>query len=389
MGQRTVAPKIVHVFEALEAGTCRHVIDIVRHVHTAQHFVVAPERRVGGLTDETAIARLEAAGAAIHFLPMRRTPWSPNNALALAQLRRHLRKLEPDVVHGHSSIGGLLARLAAIGLKRPRVYTANGITYVRAGRAVERSLRRLTERFVAVSPSEGDLAVELGWIPEERLAVIPNGIDLDPAEPIDLRARLHLPDDAPLVGMVGRLVPQKAPLDFVAACAIVANAVPDARFVLVGGGTLESKVVAAVEAAGLHERFTCLGSLPGAAGAMGSLDVFVLSSLFEGGPYTALEAMRAGTAVVLTDVVGNRDTVEHDVSGLLARPGDPAALAGTIVDLLRDPERRARIGEAGRARMRELFDVQMMAARYAELYDSLVADTIARQGSNLRARRRR
>lgn len=384
-----MAPKIVHVFEALEAGTCRHVVDIVRHVHPARHFVVAPERRVGGLTDETAIARLEAAGAAVHFLPMRRTPWSPNNALSLARLRRHLRKLEPDIVHGHSSIGGLLARIAAIGLKRPRVYTAHGITHVRAGRVVERSLRRVTERFVAVSPSEGDLAVELGWIPRDRLAVIPNGIDLEPVERIDLRARLDVPDDAPLVGMVGRLVPQKAPLDFVAACAVVAKAVPRARFVLIGGGTLEAKVLAAVEDAGLRDRLTCIGSLPGAAGAMGSLDVFVLSSLFEGGPYTALEAMLAGAAVVLTDVVGNRDTIEHGVSGLLAPPGDPAALAAAIVELLRDPKRRARIGEAGRARVRDLYDVRKMASRYAELYESLVADTISRPGSDVRARRRR
>jgi glycosyltransferase involved in cell wall biosynthesis len=373
-----VKPKIVHVFEALEAGTSRHVVDLVRHVHTVRHFVVAPERRVGSLTDETAIARLKDAGATIHFLPMRRTPWSPNNALALAKLRRHLRILEPDVVHGHASIGGLLSRLAAVGLGRPRVYTAHGITHVRAGRAVERSLRYLTERFVAVSPSQGELVVDLGWIPKERLAVIPNGVDLGPPAPVDLRARLHLSDDAFLVGTVGRLVPEKAPIDFVAASAIVSKAVPNARFVLVGGGRLEEKVASAVEASGLGDRFTLLGSLAGAAGAMGSLDVFVLASLREGGPYTPLEAMSAGTPVVLTDVVGNRDTIEHGVSGLLVPPGDPPALAAAIVELLQDHARRARIGEAGRARVREHFDVKTMAARYEELYASLVADTITR-----------
>lgn len=365
--------RVVHVLEALGGGTSRHVVDIVRHARDVEHEVVVPPRRVGGLSDETAIGQLEAAGALVHRLRMRRAPWAPHNAWALARLARLLRERDPDIVHGHSSIGGLLARVAAIGLDRPRVYTPNGITYVRAGRAVERGLRRLTDRLVAVSESEGALALELGLIDPEGLVVIPNGIELERPDPIDLRARLRLPAEAPLVGMIGRCVPQKAPLDFVAACAIVSKALPDARFVLIGDGSLAPKVDGAVRAAGLGERFIRVPHVTGVAAALPSLDVFVLTSRFEGLPYTALEAMRAGTALVLTDVVGNRDVISAGSSGVLVPAAEPAKMASAIVEVLVDGERRKELATAARARLVELFDVRLMGERLTELYRTLNA----------------
>jgi len=162
-------------------------------------------------------------------------------------------------------------------------------------------------------------------------------------------------------------------LDFVAACAKIARAVPGSRFVLIGGGTLTSEVDAAVRTEGLTDRFTRIEALNGVPGALGSLDVYTLTTLGEAGPYTPLEAMRAGTAVVLTDVDGNRDTIEHEVSGVLVPPSNPAALAAAITDLLGDTERRERLAAAGRARVRERFDIRIMAERYSALYTSLAA----------------
>ncbi|MBA2281413.1 MAG: glycosyltransferase family 4 protein [Acidimicrobiia bacterium] len=363
--------RVLHVLEALEGGTARHLVDVVRHARSVVHEVVLPPSRVGGITDPAATDRLRAAGATIHLLPMRRTPWSPRNGESLARLARLVRARRPDVVHGHSSIGGLLARLGAVGTGRPCLYTPNGITQVRAGVVVERRLRRFTHRFVAVSASEGELAVELGLIGSDRLVVIPNGIELEAPPPVPLRARLGIDAGVPLVGTIARLVPQKAPEDFVAACALVGAALPDAHFVLIGGGELQAQVDAALQASGLGARFHQLESLPGAAGALGEFDVFTLSSRFEGGPYAPLEAMRARTAVVLTDCVGSRDAVEHGTSGLLVPVGDPAALATAVVELLCAAERRRQLAAAGRARVEERFTVELMGARLDELYTTV------------------
>ena len=137
---------------------------------------------------------LREAGADIRFVTMHRTPWSYANALALPKLRRLIHQVRPDAVHGHSSIGGLLARVAATGSGVATVYTPNGITPVRAGLVVERALRHRTDVFVAVSKSEGELAVRLDVARPEQVVVIPNGIEVDPAPPpIDLRDHLGLP----------------------------------------------------------------------------------------------------------------------------------------------------------------------------------------------------
>ncbi|MFL6206823.1 MAG: glycosyltransferase [Acidimicrobiales bacterium] len=376
MGADERRPRVLHVLEALEGGTSRHLVDVVRHATGTDHVVAVPPQRVGGLTDERAVPALRDAGADIRFVTMHRTPWSFANAAALVTLRRLIRQVDPHAVHGHSSIGGMLARLAATGSGVPTVYTPNGITTVRAGVAVERGLRRRTDVFVAVSASEGELAVRLGVARREQVVVIPNGVSVEqPPAPLDLRAHLGMPADAPLVGTIARLVPQKAPEDFVSACERIGRAVPTARFVLIGGGQLEREVDDAVTRAGLDGRFTRIESLPGAAGVLGQLDVFALSSRFEGGPYAPLEAMRAETPVVLTDVVGSRDAVEDGVSGLVVPPGDPQALAQGVISLLGDAGRRHRMGKAGRERVETSFDVRSMGTALDDLYRRLASRT--------------
>jgi glycosyltransferase involved in cell wall biosynthesis len=363
--------RVLHVLEALEGGTSRHLVDVVRHATATRHLTVVPTRRVGGLTDPTALDRLRDAGADVRLVEMHRTPWSPANAGALRHVRRLIGRERPDVVHGHSSIGGLLARLASTGTGTPTIYTPNGITQARIGIVAERALRRRTDVFVAVSASEADLARQL-HLDGREVVVIPNGIELElPPAPLDLRDLLGIDASSPLVGTISRLVPQKAPEDFVAACAVVAARVPDARFVLIGSGELEAEVEAAVDREHLRGCFHRIAELPGASGVLGQLDVFCLSSRFEGGPYSPLEAMRAGTAVALTGVVGSRDAVEHGVTGLVVPPGDPTALGGAIADLLEDPARRDRMASAAQEQVAARFDVRAMGSALDALYARL------------------
>jgi glycosyltransferase involved in cell wall biosynthesis len=104
---------------------------------------------------------------------------------------------------------------------------------------------------------------------------------------------------------------------------------------------------------------------------MDQLDLFVLPSRYEAGPYAPLEAMRAGVAVVLTDVVGNRDAVVDGESGVLVPPDDPETLAGAITRLLADDGLRRRLAEAGERRVRDRFDVRAQAERTLALYREL------------------
>lgn len=364
-------PVVLHVVEALEAGVARHVVDLVRHTTDVHHEVALPSRRVGWDTDRRAAGHLRDAGAKLHLVEMRRSPLRPENVGALATLVRLIRSRKPDVVHGHSSIGGALGRVASWPTPARRVYTPNGVNPSRAIVAVERRLGRITDRLVAVSESEASLIRELRIVDPARVVVIENGISSTlPAPAPDLRSQLGVPAGAPLVATVGRLVPQKAPEVFVRACAYVAERRPDAHFAVVGSGPLRPLVVDEIARhAHLEGRIHLLGAVPDAAALMPQFDVFVLTSRFEGCPYSALEAMRAGVPVVLTDVAGNRDVIESGVSGLLAV--DAASVGAAVGRLIEDGNLRLRTAEHAKQRVRDRFDVEQMGRSLRDLYVAL------------------
>jgi len=147
----------------------------------------------------------------------------------------------------------------------------------------------------------------------------------------------------------------------------------DVHFVLIGDGPQREDVAHLVHAAAIDQPLHVIPELPDAAATMEQLDVFVLASRFEGGPYAPLEAMRAGTPVVLTDVVGNRDVVAPGRSGFLVAEHDPAALADTVLDLLLDPDLRHAVGRSGAERVRERFDLAKTGPELRGVYGSLVA----------------
>lgn len=371
---RDGAPRVLHVIEAVEGGTARHVVDVVRWVQGWEHHVAVPSRRRGAPTDETALPKLRELGAHVHVVEMARNPLAPVNAGALLQIRRLIRRTRPDVVHGHSSIGGALARAAVVPGRVPVVYTPNGLAPGRLARLVERGLGRITDRFVAVSDSEADEVRAWRLVDDARLVVIPNGIDVTaPAAGGDLRRLAGVPQGAPVVGTVARLTPQKAPEVFVAAAARILAARRDVHIILVGDGTGRPVLEAALETArrsvpDLDARFHHLAAVDDAGASMGQFDVFVLTSRYEGAPYTTLEAMRAGVPVVLTDVVGNRDAIVPGESGELVPADDPDAVARAVLVLLGDPARSAALGAAGRDRMRRRFSSAAMASALDRVY---------------------
>jgi glycosyltransferase involved in cell wall biosynthesis len=356
----------------------RYLIDVVSATPGSEHHVALPQRdgvagRSGAMADSGAAARLIAGGAALHVVDMRRNPLHPVNGAAVTAVGRVISAIRPDVVHGHSSVGGAVARLSARAAALPCAYTPNGLMTSPPAVVFERALGHLTDRFVAVSATEGQRVVALRLVPESRVAVIPNGIDVESsgapsAGRPDVRAHLGLPPGTPLVTTVARVAVQKAPEQFVRACAAVGRRRPTVHFLLVGLGPRQWLVDREVARGGLKGRFHQIPYLPGAAAVMDQFDVFVLLSRYEGGPYSPLEAMRAGVPVVLSDVVGNRDTVDDAATGFLVPFGDPGAAATAIVRLLDDGKVRSAIVAGAHTRLRKDFDIRAMGARTAAVY---------------------
>lgn len=368
---RTTRPVVLHVVESFAAGTERHVLDLIRHTREFDHVLAIPSYHQGQSTAQSA-AVAESFGARVERVEMGRYRAPHRHMRALAALRELIECLRPDVVHGHSSIGGAMARLAAIGFRCPVVYTPHAPSRSRWALAAERLLATRTHRLIAVSESEREFMLAHRLAEQRQVVVIPNGIELEPPPPLDepLRARLGISPDTKLIGCVGRLSWQKAPEVFVSACSILAERLPDAHFVLIGSGPLQALVEKAIRVTGLEERFHLVPGLPGAAAALAELDVYALPSRFEGGPYTPMEAMRAGTPVVVTGVPGNRDLVEHWKSGLVVPPDEPYALATAILTVLQDAGLRDRLVEGAR-RSLDRFEVRSMAADTSAVYREL------------------
>jgi glycosyltransferase involved in cell wall biosynthesis len=368
---------VLHVLEALEGGTARHVTDLVRHVGDVTHHVAVPPRRVGGMTDTLAVPAMDAAGATVHRLDMRRMPLSPRNAAALAGLHRLVSRVRPDIVHGHSAIGGALARMATVDGRARRVYTPNGLHPSVLALNVERGLGALTDRWIAVAPSEAAVAAVRGIASPERMVTIPNGIALTTDDgdggppPVDIRHLLGLKADGPLIGFVGRMVAQKAPETVIEAAALVRRHRPDVAAVLIGSGPREDAVRDLIRERGLTGSVHLIPYLARAALVMDQFDVLLLPSLYEGCPYTVLEAMRAGTPVVLSDAVGNRDLVVDGTTGRLVRPGHPEETAAGLLDVLNDPGAARRWVEAAQSLLGVRHDIRHTAAATGEVYAQL------------------
>jgi len=360
---------VFHVLEAVGGGTSRHLLDIVTHAKSLSHEVAIPRRRRGWLSDETLPERLVHAGARVHLVEMRRGPYSGRNGAAMFRIWQLIRTQRPNIVHGHSAIGGALARIAATACGAPRIYSPHGIGPSPLVRVAERSLARLTDYFVADSPSEGDLALTSGFARVTQLRVIPNGIDTVAEPPVStLRIVLGVAADAPLVGTLARLDYQKDPLTFVSLCSLVAEKCPAAHFVLIGHGRMQREVLAQAEALIPPARFHYLPDLTEAPNPLGALSVFVSTSRYEGGPYTPIDAMYAQVPVVLSDCVGNRDVARNEAEALTFPIGDAAAGATAVLRVLSDTQLRYQMIAAAGLRVRSAFDVRSMAQGLEDLY---------------------
>jgi glycosyltransferase involved in cell wall biosynthesis len=191
-----------------------------------------------------------------------------------------------------------------------------------------------------------------------------------------VRRELGLDPAAVVVGGVCCFKPQKAPLDFVRACAAALAKAPDGtdlQFVLAGDGELRSEVRALVRELGIDGRFHLLGWRRDIPQLLQAFDVFLLTSLFEGLPRTVLQAMAAGVPVVATAVDGTPEVVEHESTGLLVDPGHPHEAARELLRLSVDPALRARLSEAARCRLTDEFDINEMVRTLDRGYLSLLA----------------
>jgi glycosyltransferase involved in cell wall biosynthesis len=333
-------------------------------------------------------AQAQAAGVRTVEIPHMRETISPLDDLrACLQLVRLIRRERFAVVHTHCSKAGLIGRVAAHLARTPVVVHTFHILAAHEGLSaprrraylfLERRVRRYAHRYVSVAPRLAREAVEQRLVPAGAVVVVPSAVDLQSIPTDDdrsVRAELGIPDRAEVVGTVGRIVAQKAPLDFVRMCGLIQRVRPDVVFVMVGDTTLESgglEEETRLEAERLGVRILFTGFRADAPRVAATFDVYVVPSRYEGLGRALTEAMASGRPVVATAVNGVPDLVEPGVTGLLAGAGDVAELAQAAVWLLEHPDEAAMMGEQARDRVRSHFATETMCRALDELYAELL-----------------
>ncbi|MCA0997950.1 glycosyltransferase [Alloyangia pacifica] len=301
-----------------------------------------------------------------------------------------------DVIVCHGSKSGFIGRAAGRLTGRPVVYRQASMPFQRRVQgakaplywALDFAARGFGGHIVTLTEYARQQTLAAKLMSADRISVIRTGVDVARFKPATdraaARAALGLDPDRPVVGWMGRMEPQKAPLDYVESLRDVVARHPHVQFVMAGEGRMESEVAQALSAAGLSERVKMLGWQSDPVRALQAFDVYVLSSHWEGLPITLLEAMASGCCCISTDVDGCSDALEDGSSGRLVSAGDTGALGQALEGVLQDPDLRERYAEAGRHRAVTLFDKETMVAKWVELLSSLTAGTatlaVAEQG---------
>jgi glycosyltransferase involved in cell wall biosynthesis len=305
-----------------------------------------------------------------------------DDLVSLARMVKLVHQLRPDIVHTHMAKAGTVGRLAARVCGVPLiVHTYHGHVFhsyfsparTRVFLTIERALGLATNRIIVVGDGQRDEIASYGVAPLRKLTTIRLGLELDQfleaeSHRGELRRELGIDSEAPLVGIVGRLVPIKAPELFLQAAVKVRDALPAAQFLVVGDGERRQELETLVDHLGLRASVRFLGWRRDLVRVYADLDVVALSSLNEGSPVVLIEALASARPVVATSVGGVPEVVIHGQTGLTVPGSDVAALAESILTLLRDRPLADRLRQAGRQHVYPRYDSSRLVDDMRQLY---------------------
>jgi glycosyltransferase involved in cell wall biosynthesis len=340
---------------------------------------------------------IEDAGVRVIYMEKKRGVFS-GTTFRLAEL---IRRERPAVLHSYLFSANWRSLLAGRLMRVPLIISSvrNVDIHARSATvAIEWALAGLTDRVIANAGAVKDHVSRRHLIPAEKIHVVYNGVSL---------ARANGPrEDAPgitgapegerapgdgaapgaertsacaeasgrggCVAMIASLTSKKDHGTFLEAVKLITRDAPEARFRIVGGGPLCAELARRVTSMGLSDVVQLTGARDDIGALLSEIDVSVLTSLKEGCSNVVLESMAAGCPLVVTDVGGNRELIERGVTGYLVTPRDAAGIARHVLELLRDPDLRRRMGEAGRDRVRSRFTAGRMVDDTVAFYLSVL-----------------
>ena len=304
---------------------------------------------------------------------------------AFLSLYKLFKEEDFTIIHTHSSKAGLLARLAAVLNKTPIViHTIHGFAFNDFMNIfkknffiyLEKLLAKWTDVLITVSNLNKKKIIDLNIAQENKIKNIYSGIDLSlftNKKNDDFRKELNLQNNHLLLGSVGRLSDQKDPITMIEAFGIISKPFPNAHLALVGDGELKGKILEKIDQLKLDGKVHLTGNKNNPWSVYHSMDLFIMSSIYEGLGRSITEALSCGVPVVCTDVEGVPEIVRDNITGILVPPKDSNKLADGITRTLNEMETAKKMAEEGRRFVKDNFDVNKMVNDIDSLYNTLTS----------------
>jgi glycosyltransferase involved in cell wall biosynthesis len=375
--------KILYILEATSGGTQKHVIDIAKKIDKSEFqidIIYSTDRNKNFVQESKGIFNNTIG------LPIKRSA-SFTDISNIIKMRRIILENNYDIVHCHSTKAGFVGRLAAFVSRHPNViYSPHGFMFcdnrILMKRylylTMEKYLGYLTQKLIAVSGSERDLAIQHNIVPNKKIITLYNSID--PSDFDDFNYINNVPEKMKngseiILGTVGRLYYQKDPITLIKSFKIINSKFPNTKLVMVGDGPLEQVCIKLIDKLGLNSKIDLTGYQKNSKAYYKMFDIFILSSHYEGLPYALLEAMSMGIPSVGTDVVGIKDLILNGRTGYLADEEDYKGLANAVINLLSNPQLLSEFSENAKRITRENFNFNNGIKEYQEFYSSLCLAT--------------
>ncbi|NJL64709.1 MAG: glycosyltransferase family 4 protein [Methylacidiphilales bacterium] len=307
-------------------------------------------------------------------------------------IAKEIRRYAPDILHINdpSLLGAIPSLMVAKGIAAcfagvKRVVITHHtpelkVQYNWKGNLVKRIVFKLTDYFIFTSPYDKAMGIKLDNISPVKSKVIALGLETSKFSltqeerdiiRVNIREKLQIPQDHIVIASAGRLESQKAQSDLIKAANIICSHHENITFVLVGEGSLRATLETQINNLGLSRRFLLPGFVNNIGEFLCAVDIFTMSSLFEGLCYAVVEAAAMGIPVVATAVGGMRYSVADGETGILVEPGYPEKLAEKLNYLLQNPDIAHLMGKNGKEYFNRLFTVDKMVSETEKLYYEL------------------
>ena len=309
---------------------------------------------------------------------------SGNDLKAIKAVRNLIKRYNPDIVYAHSSKAGAIARVADIGLKNHCVYNPHGWAFnMRCSAkkkamytAIEKIAAPFCDKIICISDAEKQSALDKKICREDKLQVIFNGVDIESYENgvhgAVKRKDLNIPEDAFVVGMVGRMSPQKAPDVFVKMAKQVKDAVPNAHFIIVGTGNQEAEIRKYAKDNGFSDSLHITGWVDNPMSYVELFDVACLLSRWEGFGLALPEYMMAGKPIVASRVDAIPNIIRDEENGLLVKVDDDVGASKAVLRIYQEDGLRDRLVAKGMEDVHNRFNARRVSEEHGKLFEKII-----------------